>query len=386
MSFPQSDLTGTRYSRHNLIPGWNQQRLASAKVLVVGAGALGNEVIKLLALVGVGNITIVDFDKVELTNLTRSVLFREEDIGQSKAEVAAHRAMEINPDFSVIPIHADLEFDLGMGILRSMDIVLGCLDSIRCRLTLNRMCRLMGIPWINGGIEMNAAESTIFHAVNGACYECGLSQEMWNQQNLRHSCSGLRTVTPEDPVPTTAPIASITAGYMVQQALASLHSSSTTAFDASKIYLTFDPPGMSVQMLNPNPNCMAHENWSEIKLHPFSATNSTPGSLMRAFGIEKGVLELGFDLLTEIRCLKCGKDEKIMQPNELCSSTLIYCPHCSSASRIAITIHQIEAASEFFETSLSFLCIPDYQILELIGDNTLHVQITGEWQPVVERK
>src|SRR3954471_12068118 len=91
-----------RYSRLRLIPWWRQERLAAAKVLVVGAGALGNEVLKNLALLGVGTVFVIDLDLVEPSNLSRSVLFRAEDGGRGKAEVAARRACEINPDVTFI--------------------------------------------------------------------------------------------------------------------------------------------------------------------------------------------------------------------------------------------------------------------------------------------
>ena len=81
-----------RFDRFRQIAWWDQGRLSRAKVLVVGAGALGNEIIKNLALLGIGNVLIADFDRVEHSNLSRSVLFREADNGASKAEVAARSA------------------------------------------------------------------------------------------------------------------------------------------------------------------------------------------------------------------------------------------------------------------------------------------------------
>src|SRR5689334_23683765 len=92
-----------RYGRLRLIPWWRQERLAAAKILVVGAGALGNEVLKNLALVGVGTTYVIDLDDVEPSNLSRSVLFRAEDGGRPKAHVAAKRAGEINPEVAFIP-------------------------------------------------------------------------------------------------------------------------------------------------------------------------------------------------------------------------------------------------------------------------------------------
>src|SRR5689334_15768239 len=94
-----------RYSRLRLIAWWDQSKLGKSTMLVVGAGALGNEVVKNLALLGIGRIFLVDFDTIEPSNLARSVLFRSADKGRSKAEVAAERARELNPDVNIIPLH-----------------------------------------------------------------------------------------------------------------------------------------------------------------------------------------------------------------------------------------------------------------------------------------
>src|SRR5260370_2129671 len=86
-----------RFSRFELISWWEQARLSRAKILVVGAGALGNEIVKNSSLVGIGNIVVADMDKIEHSNLTRSVLFREGDNGKYKAEIACRSAREIDP-------------------------------------------------------------------------------------------------------------------------------------------------------------------------------------------------------------------------------------------------------------------------------------------------
>src|SRR5258707_15825094 len=90
-----------RFSRQSQIHGWSQQVLSRAKLLVAGSGALGNETLKNLALLGTGTLGIIDFDSVEVTNLSRSVLFRENDVGQPKAHVAALRLAEFNPEMRV---------------------------------------------------------------------------------------------------------------------------------------------------------------------------------------------------------------------------------------------------------------------------------------------
>ena len=87
-----------RYDRQSLIGWWDQDRLARARFLVIGAGALGNEVLKLLALMGAGSILVYDMDRIERSNLSRGVLFREGDEGLRKAEVAVRRLREMNPE------------------------------------------------------------------------------------------------------------------------------------------------------------------------------------------------------------------------------------------------------------------------------------------------
>ena len=86
---------GDRYASPRLIDWWIQQRLATAQVMVVGAGALGNEALKNLALLGVRRMVVVDFDVIEASNLGRSVLYRAEDVGQPKVQVAASRVPRV---------------------------------------------------------------------------------------------------------------------------------------------------------------------------------------------------------------------------------------------------------------------------------------------------
>src|SRR5947199_7301806 len=114
-----------RFHRFGLIGWWDQKKLARAKVLVVGAGALGNEIVKNLALLGVGNILVADLDRVENSNLSRSVLYRAADNGRAKADVAAKSARDIYPDLKIQPFVGNIVYDLGMGVFRWADVVIG---------------------------------------------------------------------------------------------------------------------------------------------------------------------------------------------------------------------------------------------------------------------
>ena len=169
----QKDRLGT----FEFISWWEREKVKNAKVLVIGAGALGNEVLKNLALMGVGNIFIIDFDKIEAANLSRSVLFRETDNNRGKAEVAAARARSINPDVHIQYLNADVTTSLGLGIIRRMDAIIGCLDNREARLAVNRFCYWMNKPWVDGAIQELLGLMRVFVPGDGACYECTLTEQ-----------------------------------------------------------------------------------------------------------------------------------------------------------------------------------------------------------------
>jgi adenylyltransferase/sulfurtransferase len=134
---------------------FSRPKVEQATVMVVGCGALGNEVLKNLALFGVGHIVVVDFDRVEPHNLTRSVLFRQEDAQQKrkKADVVAERLRQLNPAVEVTVLDADITWQVGLGWFIQSDVVIGCLDNRWARYVLNRLAMRAGVPWVDGGIE-----------------------------------------------------------------------------------------------------------------------------------------------------------------------------------------------------------------------------------------
>lgn len=255
-----------------LLSWFKQDKVRNAKVLVVGAGALGNEVIKNLTLFGVGTIFVCDFDRIELSNLTRSVLFREKDAYEHsyKAEVAAKRAMEINPQIKVIPIVGNLFSEVGLGIYKDVDVVIGCLDSRIARYLLNRLCMRVGKTWIDGSIEnMTGAVKVYSPGIN--CYECNLSREEFNNIMLRTGCADVvRAQTSAGRVATTPISASIVGAMQAQEAMKIIHTSDgePTPFKtlSGKMW-RFEGMTNTINMYKYSSwknNCPAHERWTEI--------------------------------------------------------------------------------------------------------------------------
>lgn len=144
--------------------------IKNLRLLVVGVGAAGNEVVKNLMLMGFRNITIVDFDYIEDSNLSRTVLFRTEDIGKSKAVVAAQRLKEMalaeNP--RIVGLHGNLMTDFGKGYLfMEHDIVISCVDTQRCRAFISDWCVRTNTPFFEIGFEAHTVNVTFFAPEDG---------------------------------------------------------------------------------------------------------------------------------------------------------------------------------------------------------------------------
>ena len=172
-----------RYARHRAIEGFSQEDLQASRIAVIGAGAIGNEVVKNLCLLGVGAIDVFDFDTVELHNLTRSVLLREADVGRSKAASVAQRAAELDSAVKVTAVEGDVWETLRFAELGRYRCVIGALDNFEARLRVNQLCWIAGVDWINAAIDSRyvTVESFAFGpspeeagAAPPACYECGL--------------------------------------------------------------------------------------------------------------------------------------------------------------------------------------------------------------------
>ncbi|WP_188798280.1 ThiF family adenylyltransferase [Dyella nitratireducens] len=202
-----------RYLRHDLIDWFDQEHLRATRALVIGAGAVGNEVVKNLALLGVGAITIVDFDKIELHNLTRSVLFSEDDVGKYKAEVAADAVKKLDPNCCVEFLIGDIWDAVDFSRLRNSTVVFSCVDGFIARIRINQLCSLLGVDLINSGIDSRYVSAEIFPFMRDpevACYECNLPPSVYQRVGERFSCGWLKKVAFEEKkVPTTA----ITASY-----------------------------------------------------------------------------------------------------------------------------------------------------------------------------
>jgi adenylyltransferase/sulfurtransferase len=361
-----------RYGRLRLIPWWRQERLAAAKVLVVGAGALGNEVLKNLALLGVGTTVVIDLDEVEPSNLSRSVLFRLHDGGRSKAVVAAERAREINPDSTFLPIHGDVIQDVGLGLFADVDVVIGCLDNREARLWVNRQCWKVGTPWVDAGIQEIQGVVKVFTPPDSACYECAMTERDYQLLNLRYSCPLLRRdQILEGKVPTAPTIASMMAALEVQEALKILHGMPVAAGSA----LVFN--GVANQFyttrLPRRADCLSHETYPTPS-HLAIGHEATAATLFAAargtLGATDGepmTLTLDRDVVAGFDCPRCQWKTEVFRPRNRVAMSEAVCPHCREAARPEI-LSAVEEGTAMAARPLARLGIPRYDIVRLDGN------------------
>jgi molybdopterin/thiamine biosynthesis adenylyltransferase len=212
-----------RYLRHSLIDWFSQDDVGGARVAVIGAGAVGNEVVKNLALLGVGAIDVYDFDRVEIHNLTRSIFLRESDVGATKAAAVVARAREVDPAVELQAIEGDFWRTLRLSSLGGYGAVVCAVDNFEARLRVNQMCLIAGVDLVSAGVDSRFVTVETFPFSGDAipaCYECHLPHSAYQRIAERYSCGWLRkTAYTERKIPTTTITASIAGALAASAAL-----------------------------------------------------------------------------------------------------------------------------------------------------------------------
>jgi adenylyltransferase/sulfurtransferase len=171
--FSQQELK--RYQRHIGLAGFGmeaQAKLKRGSVLVIGAGGLGCPALLYLAAAGVGRITIVDDDRVDLSNLQRQVLYTESDAGQPKASAAAARLRALNPWISVVPVAERFSRANAIALVSGSDVVIDGSDNFATRYLVNDACVLADKPFVYGAIQAFDGQLSVFNWRGGPTYRC----------------------------------------------------------------------------------------------------------------------------------------------------------------------------------------------------------------------
>ena len=368
-----------RYARHRMISGFSQELISGLRLAVVGAGAVGNEVIKNLLLMGVGAIDVYDFDTVELSNLTRSVFLRESDLGQNKAHALVARARELHPATRLTAFAGPISRTLGLSKFKQYDLLVAAVDNVETRLRINDMALLTHCAWINVGIDARSAVVELFpappvtpgslpdsqtqmkaqaprHAM--ACYACNLPDTVFEREAQRYSCGGLqRAAWLERTIPTTAVTASIAGALCVSESFRFLHdragaeaSTASSLFggyrgdQAQRVFMDTVTPSVSrVQLgrapeLQGCPGCGLHEPADEIIVERGDRTAMLARLCTRLSERPDQEIRFSDALVIACACQSCGAscvtESRLAsyfgaRANEV-SDTAIQCPVCEA--------------------------------------------------------
>lgn len=348
----------------------SQRRLLDARVMVVGCGALGNEVLKNLALLGVGNIFCVDFDLVESSNLNRSVLFRHDDAAASrpKVDAIAHHLLDLNPALHVTPLFADIAFDVGLALIASMDVVVSCVDSRWARFMINRHCHRTSRPWVDGGIFGLDGTARLFRPDTN-CYACSLDAVGRADIRRRVSCSGtIRRLERDGSAPTTPIVASVIGAVQAQEAVKVI-----LGYDnlCGRLFY-YDGDTLNVRIAHFHafdPDCPEHDHWSPVIPSNLTPDISLSHLLAYASSLDADALVLRDDCFVDSLALRSSNDTfPLLLPGRRVQSYVENHPLLSRHLLSHFYQHEyrsIDASFPYLSLTLRQLGIPDHDILRL---------------------
>ncbi len=215
-----------KYDRQKRIAGWDQSRVSNATVMVIGVGATGNELVKNLALTGIGKFIIIDYDIIEKSNLNRCVLFnmRDDIEGKYKVDVVKESVEILNPDIEIITCKSKLN-DIDRNLYKKSDVICSCVDNIEARLEANNYAHYYGIPFIDSGIDeyFGSIQAVYSEIKDAPCLQCGISDKDLDLMWKRFSCTG-QEISSEDgettkKIATIISTTSIIGGIQTQQVI-----------------------------------------------------------------------------------------------------------------------------------------------------------------------
>jgi adenylyltransferase/sulfurtransferase len=329
-SIDLSAVDESRYDRQELIAWWDQEKLGNAKVILVGAGALGNEIAKTLALIGVGRMLIIDMDDIEISNLSRCVFFRESDQGENKATLLARRLRDLNPDASAIGLGVEIVEGAGLGLFDWADVIVSAVDNRAARVFINKCCALMGRDWVDGGIEELSGVVRAFRPHTGVCYECTMSATDRDLLNKRLSCAMLaRRAAEHGRTASTAIASALIGGLQAQETVKLIHED--VGIIGNGLHINGKALVFEHIKYRRRKDCVGHTHCSRwINTGRRSSDTSFDDLLTRAereFGVDVR-LQLSRDIVTDLHCVRCDS-------HSLCGKVLgtvweseAACPSC----------------------------------------------------------
>jgi adenylyltransferase/sulfurtransferase len=395
----------TAFDRAKLISWWSQDVVSASKVLVIGAGAIGNETLKNLALLGVGSMFICDMDTVSTSNLSRTVLFGKDDVGKYKAQLAAERVKQMsnNPNCKVDYFIGDIVNKLGHGVFRRFDVVLGCLDNMLIRSNVNRRCCLFEKPYMDAGISELGLSLNVHHYPESSCLECGMdAKDIARERMVRYSCDVFKKRAVQEGHAATVLISTaIVSALQVQETIKALHQMNGLELELPIQYgQKYYYQGMNhlfLQMKVPlKEDCSAHFNFGDVIETTLSAKDSLR-SVLNALG-ELLDYECVIDTYPDSSfvltapCKRCQKNVILNKPKSEIYTDEVHCLECEPVGdgEHVLNCHEIDMFgndSMLLDYTLEQLGIPLLHVLTVRAkedeSKVKYVELTGDLNAVL---
>jgi molybdopterin/thiamine biosynthesis adenylyltransferase len=299
--------------------------------------------------------------------------------------VAAAPAPLSYPGLSMQHFNGNVVYDLGLGVFRWADLVLGGLDNREARLAINRNCWKVNRPWIDGAIEQIQGCARVF-IPDGPCYECTMSERDWQVLQKRRSCNLLsRSEMEGGKTPTTPTISAIIAGIQCQEAVKLLHELPTIG-GRGWIFDGHSTEAYQVAYQR-KPDCYSHDTLPEIRTLKAGIATLTAGQLLdeaRQLLGPRTELDLGRDILEKLVCSKCGREESLFMSLGRAQADLAHCPACPDARREVVTFHTIRGVEPFLDRPLAEIGVPPWDIITARnGVRAVGLELAGDARAVL---
>ena len=389
-----------RFAIYKLMAHFREGIVREGRMFCAGAGALGNEVLKNLALLGVGEVWFCDFDAIDPSNLAKSVLFRPSDIGRQKVDVAAERLREMSPETKWVPLTADIRYDIGLGVFRRMDVMMSVVDSIDARVGFNRICAALRKPWLDAGIGELSWRVSCWDSDGGPCYECTMDNSMRQRQHLPYAptCAPLAEAIRDMNRQPTSPLAAAMSGAMMaQEALKLLHQAKMDEPpeqlempNGHQFYFGGGAPYLEVQVRNQLADCPGHDFWGPVHEETdFTAEGTTlrellvKGAEMLGVSEKQVAMPLGFDLIYELYCHQCHTRSERFTPRRVRQLDLS-CPHCENDEARPEYKRALRVFEKVADKTLAEIGFPKLHIFQVHGGgNQIAIELTGDEREVM---
>lgn len=247
-----------RFDRANRLGWFDLARLRRSRALVVGCGAIGNEVVKNLALTGVGRLDLVDMDVVVPSNLPRCALFTVEDAEKRRAKAEALAAAARRLDAECVALaHAVRVEEAPEALFRDADVVLSCLDNVGARVMLNARALAAGRPLVDAGTRGMVGKVQVVLPGDGPCLECGMNRTHMALASRRLSCTGKDVTFFEPKLAADLPTTALVSAVQAREAVKILHGRYETVL-THLLYVDGNTNAVEVLEVPRNPACPHH--------------------------------------------------------------------------------------------------------------------------------